>query len=51
MLRQYNKNIINNYILNALINNFKEINKINKAIYKKQNLYIRNINEFILFYN
>ena len=42
---------MSNYILNAFINNFKKINKINKVIYKKQNLYMYNINEFILFYN
>ena len=33
------------------MDNFKKTNKINKAIYKKQNLYMHNINEFILFYN
>ena len=42
---------MNNYILNVFINNYRKINKISKAIYKKQNLYICNINEFILFYN
>ena len=42
---------MSNYILNAFINNFKKTNKINKAMRKKQNLYIYNINKFILFYN
>ena len=42
---------MSNYILNAFINNFGKINKIGKAMHKKQNLYMRNINEFILFYN
>ena len=42
---------MSNYILNTFINNFGKINKINKAMHKKQNLYICDINEFILFYN
>ena len=35
MLCQYNENVINNYILNAFIDNFGKTNKINKTIYKK----------------
>ena len=42
---------MSNYILNIFMDNFKKTNKIGKAIYKKQNLCMHNINKFILFYN